>query len=226
MTIKHYNDIEQGTPEWHELRRGILTASEVSLILTPSLAVANNDKVRSLVYKKAAEIITGKVQDTPTSWAMERGHMLEPFAISEYEKHVAPVKQCGFITNDRWGFKIGYSPDGLVGKGGLEIKSPSIHNHMQYITSGEVPKQYIAQVYTGILVGGLEFMDFMSYHPGVAAKPIRVKPDAEVQQKIIGAATEFYAQVRDVVAAYKKTAKSGFMTDEVDLNLDGEIEVD
>lgn len=225
MAIKYYNDIEQGSPQWHELRRGILTASEVSTILTPSLAVAKNDKVRALVYQKAAEIISGKVDDTFSSWAMERGTMLEPFAISEYEKHVAEVKLCGFIVNDRWGFKIGYSPDGLVGKGGLEIKSPSRKKHVEYLTLGECPKEYVAQCHTGMLVAELEFMDFVSYFPGMEICPLRMEPDAGIQQKIVGAAAEFYAQVNEVVAAYKAAAKKGYVTEDVELNTDGDIEV-
>src|SRR3546814_1507000 len=48
----------------------------------------------------------------------------EIIARDEYTKHHAPVEQTGFITNDKWGFTIGYSPDGLVGDDGLiECKS-------------------------------------------------------------------------------------------------------
>jgi hypothetical protein len=31
------HDVEQGTEAWHEARCGLLTASEVKLILTPTL---------------------------------------------------------------------------------------------------------------------------------------------------------------------------------------------
>ena len=226
MTIKYHNDIIQGTPEWHELRRGIITASEVSNILTPTLAVANNDKTRALVYRKAAEIISGVVDDTFSSYHMERGNMLEPFAISEYEKHHDKVQLCGFVVNTRWGNAIGYSPDGLVGDSGLiEIKSPERKKHVEYLCYGDVPKEYWAQVQTGLLVTGREWIDFISYHPGMAIKPVRVKPCAETHQKIIGAITEFYAQVNDIVALYNKNTKKAPITEEVELNTDGDIEV-
>lgn len=226
MTIKYYHNIEQGTPEWHDLHRGIITASEISQILTPSLKTANNDKSRQLVYKKAAEVISGVVDDTFASSDMERGIMLEPFAVSEYEKHFNKVDGCGFVTNDRWEFKIGYSPDGLVGDNGLiEVKSPSRKKHVEYMATGEMPKEYVAQVQTGLLVTGRQWVDFISYYPGMAMVPVRVKPDAETHQSIIGAVTEFYAQLKEVVASYNKKAKKGHLTEAVELNQNEEIVV-
>ena len=47
--IRYHYDIEQGTPEWLSLRCGILTASEIKLIITPTLKVASNDKERAPV---------------------------------------------------------------------------------------------------------------------------------------------------------------------------------
>ena len=41
-----------------------------------------------------------------------------------YAAQYAPVQDMGFITNDRWGFTLGFSPDGLIGDDGfLECKS-------------------------------------------------------------------------------------------------------
>ena len=44
MTIKYHADITQGSDEWFALRCGLLTASEMKLILTPTLKKANNEK--------------------------------------------------------------------------------------------------------------------------------------------------------------------------------------
>lgn len=226
MTIKYHKDVEQGTPEWHELRRGIITASEVKHILTPKLKIANNDKSRQLVYKKAAEIISGVVDDTFVSYDMERGTMLEPFAVGEYEKHQAKTDACGFITNNRWGFKIGYSPDGLVGDDGLiEIKSPARKKHVEYLSGAILPEEHAVQVHTGLLVTGRKWADFISYYPGMDMCPVRVKPDATIHQSIVGAVAEFYAQVNEVVKDYQKAAKKGHVTEAVDINQDEEIVV-
>jgi len=44
--IKIYEQMTQGTDEWLAARRGILTASEMKHIITPSLKTADNDKSR------------------------------------------------------------------------------------------------------------------------------------------------------------------------------------
>ena len=46
-----HDDFEQGSPEWHEARRGLLTASEMNLALTPTLKPSNNEKTRSHIFE-------------------------------------------------------------------------------------------------------------------------------------------------------------------------------
>jgi hypothetical protein len=45
--IRYHFDIEQGSEEWHALRCGILTASEMKLIMTQGIRPASNDKERA-----------------------------------------------------------------------------------------------------------------------------------------------------------------------------------
>lgn len=50
MTVTVYNDLEQGTPKWHDLRRGIVTASTVGKLLTfesPSAVGVDCDKCKA-----------------------------------------------------------------------------------------------------------------------------------------------------------------------------------
>ncbi len=55
---------------------------------------------------------------------MLRGHGDEQEALRLYGLHYAPIEQVGFITNDMFGFTLGYSPDALVGDDGtVEVKS-------------------------------------------------------------------------------------------------------
>src|SRR3546814_11524267 len=96
----------------------------MKLIVTPTLKAANNDKTRTHLYELLAQRVTGYVEPHYISDDMLRGMDDEIIARDEYTKHHAPVEQTGFITNDKWGFTIGYSPDGLVGDDGLiECKS-------------------------------------------------------------------------------------------------------
>ena len=62
MTLTIFDQLEQGTPEWLEARRGIITASTVGKLLTSTGKVANNDTSRALTETLAIERITGRVE--------------------------------------------------------------------------------------------------------------------------------------------------------------------
>ena len=123
MTVKYYDDIEQGSQEWLDLRCGLLTASNMKLIVTPTLKIARNEKVKTHLYELGAQRVNKYVEDHYQSFDMLKGHEAEIIAREIYSEKIAPVKQTAFITNDKWGFTLGYSPDGLVGEdGAIEIK--------------------------------------------------------------------------------------------------------
>src|SRR3546814_17843164 len=89
----------------------------MKLIVTPTLKAANNDKTRTHLYELLAQRVTGYVEPHYISDDMLRGMDDEIIARDEYTKHHAPVEQTGFITNDKWGFTIGYrSEERRVGK--------------------------------------------------------------------------------------------------------------
>lgn len=208
--IVYYPELIQGSDEWLEARRGIITASEMKLILTPTLKVANNDKCRAHVYELLAQRISGFLEPTFIGDDMLRGRDDEIYARMAYAKHIAPVDDMGFITNDKWGFTIGYSPDGMVGTDGLiEIKSRrqkyQVQTVVEHVATGNVsiPADYIMQVQTGLLVSERHWIDFISYHGGLPMVVIRVYPDAEVQNAIIEAATAFEAQISDRLTDYR-----------------------
>ena len=209
MPITYHPDLEQGTPEWLEMRRGLLTASEVNLILTPTLKVAKNDKTRQHVYELAAQRITEYVEPTYIGDDMLRGWEDEVRARDLYSAKYAPVTECGFVTNDAWGFTIGYSPDGLVGDDGLiEIKSRRQKYQVQTIIEGTTPDDYILQVQTGLLVTGRKWLDFISYSGGIPMFVTRVYPDPVIQDAIVTAASQFEASVCKAVAIYHDNVKS------------------
>jgi hypothetical protein len=56
--IRYHFDIEQGSEEWHALRCGILTASEMKFIVTPTLKPASNDKERAHLFELLGQRIT------------------------------------------------------------------------------------------------------------------------------------------------------------------------
>lgn len=203
MGITYHRDLIQGSEEWIAARRGILTASEMKLIVTPSLKQASNEKERSHIYELLAQRITGYVEPSYISDDMLRGRDDEIEARVLYAKHYAPVEEVGFITNDAWGFTIGYSPDGLVGDDGLiECKSRRQKYQVQTIVSGEMPDDYLMQVQTGLLVTGRKWIDFISYSGGLPMVPIRVYPDAKIHAAILEAAEAFECRLGRAHGAY------------------------
>jgi len=190
--IKYFFDVEQGTEEWLALRCGILTASEMKLIVTPTLKPASNDKERAHLFELLGQRITGYVEPRYVSDDMLRGQWDEIEARIKYRDHFGPVTECGFITNDDHGFVIGYSPDGLVGDDGLiECKSRRKRFQVETIVSDSVPVEYMLQLQTGLLVSGREWIDFISYCGGMPMYVKRVFPDAAIQDAIVTAARSF-----------------------------------
>ena len=209
MTITYYPEMVQGSDEWLAVRRGMLTASEMKLIITPTLKAASNDKERSHLYELLAQRITRYVEPSYVSDDMLRGREDEIEARIQYAKHYEPVQDVGFVTNDRWGFTIGYSPDGLVGPHGLiEAKSRRQKYQIQTLTDMEMPDDYMMQVQTGLLVTERQWIDFISYSGGLPMVTIRVFPDPTIQAAIIAAATGFEARLAEKMKIYEAALAS------------------
>ena len=208
--VTYHRDLVQGSDEWLSARIGLLTASEVKLIMTPTLKPAKNDKSRAHAYELLSQRIFGFEAERPETWDMLRGRDDEVYARVAYEEHFAPVEEVGFVTSDALGFRMGYSPDGLVGDDGLiEIKSRLPKFQVQTILAHEVPDDYILQIQTGLLITGRKWLDFISYSGGLPMVTIRVFPDPTMQQAIITAATEFEASIAALHAEYHAALSSG-----------------
>lgn len=204
MTITHHTDLVQGSDEWLAARRGLLTASEMKLILTPTLKIANNDKTRAHVWELAAQRLTGYVEPHYVGDDMIRGFEDEVKARDLYSDLYAPAVEAGFYTNDEWGFTIGYSPDGTVGADGLiECKSRRQKYQVQTICEGVVPDEYMLQIQTGLLVTGRKWLDFISYSGGLPMFVQRVLPDPQMQAAIVDAAADFEAKVEQAVQSFR-----------------------
>ena len=207
MTIKYHDDVVQGSDEWLQMRCGVLTASEVKLILTPTLKVADNDKTRGHVWELAAQRLTRFVEPHYVGDDMLRGFADEIEARRLYSLRFAKVAECGFITNDKWGFTIGYSPDGLVGDNGLiECKSRrqkyQVQTVVEFYESGAIPAEYVMQCQTGLLVSEREWIDLISYSGGLPMIAMRVYPDEKIQASIIEAADAFETKIRSRIKDY------------------------
>lgn len=170
----------------------------------PRLVTANTDTARSLILTLASERITGRVEETPTSFAMQRGVDEEPFARDEYAKRYGDVVELGFMVRNFGGFRIGYSPDGLVGdKGLLEVKSRAPKTQVKTIIEGAIPAANYAQLQCGLLVSGRDWIDYLSFSNGMHLWPKRVWPDEQWFDAITDAAMAAEEAIRDICARYE-----------------------
>jgi hypothetical protein len=212
-SITYYPELIQGCDEWLQARCALLTASEMKLILTPTLKMASNDKERAHLYELAAQRINKYVEPHYISDDMLRGHEDEIEARALYAKHFAPVQDMGFITNDEWGFTLGYSPDGLVGEvGAIEAKSRrqkfQFETWVEFVTRGEVPPDYLLQHQTGMLVADLSWIDFLSFCGGMPMVRLRVYPDDKIKNAIVETSGEFERRLAEKMAKYDAALKS------------------
>jgi len=189
MKLEYFYDITQGSDEWLKARLGIVTASEMASLITPTGKVAQNDDARGIVYQKVAERITRRAEEKIDNVHTRRGHLFEPFARDLYSKRVADVHECGFIRADYKEFSIGYSPDGLVGEDGLvEIMCPNQVNHVKEICENSQPKTKIMQAQTGLMITGRKWCDYIGHFNGMRQRIVRLYPDKEIHEKIMEAA--------------------------------------
>lgn len=210
----YHSKMQQGSVEWYQARLGLMTASEMKLVLTPKLKLANNDKTKAHAYELAAQRTSGFVEPIFESFDMLRGCEDEIEARMLYSQHYEPVEECGFITNDKWGFTLGYSPDGLVGDDGLiECKSRKQKYQMQTIVecsaANKAPEEYMLQIQTGLLVSERKWLDFISYCGGLPMTTVRVYPDPVMQEAIISAARDFEERIAVARTIYDAVTSSG-----------------
>ena len=207
--IVFHEEYDQGSEQWLQARCGLLTASEMKLILTPTLKVANNEKTRAHAYELAAQRITQYVEPHYVGDDMLRGHEDEVRARIAYAEKFGDVKECGFITNNRLGFTVGYSPDGLVGDDGLiECKSRRQKYQVQTFLDG-TPDEHVLQLQTGLLVTERDWIDYVSYCGGMPMAVIRERPDKMTQDAIVSAATSFEQRVVDIIGEYEHQLSAG-----------------
>jgi hypothetical protein len=197
----------QGSEEWHAARCGLLTASEMHLIVTPTLKAASNEKERTHLYELLAQRITQYVEPRYIGDDMLRGMDDEIEAVALYAKEYEPVQHVGFITNDKWGFKIGYSPDTLVGdEGQVECKSRAqkhqIRTLVDYVPANKIDPDFMIQVQTGLMVSERSWCDLISYCGGLPMATVRVFPDAAIQDAILAAATGFEERIAAALDRY------------------------
>lgn len=210
MSLATYENLEQGSDEWLQARAGILTASVIGQLITPSkVQVSKSDTARTVMENLLAERITGTVEPLFTTFDMQRGQDEEPFARDLYAEHTGhSVGEIGFMVATIDGRRLGYSPDGLVGEDGLiEIKSRRHKKHLRTILTDTVPPENYAQLQAGLLVSGRAWIDYVSFSAGMPLYIKRVTPDERWQEAITEALDTYETFAAQATGLYQHTTK-------------------
>lgn len=151
--------VEQGSQEWHDLRKGKLTASNAQTIQ------ANGAGLKTYVEKIILEMLPSfDPSERYYGSDMERGNELEPIARAKYEFHTGvKVDEVGFIEMSD---TCGASPDGLIGDdGGIEIKARNNSIHLRHLLGEKVDKKTYWQIQMCLWITNRKWWDFVSYNP-------------------------------------------------------------
>jgi hypothetical protein len=170
MSIELVN-CAQGSVDWFEARRGVPTASEFKAVMSKGRGSAPSQTRRTYLLKLLGEKITGVSTDDFEGFNrhMERGHEMEGdarrfYALTTDEKPL----QIGFIRNTSPFGVVGCSPDSTIGTAGLlEIKTKLPHLQLELLLADELPAEHLAQVQGQLWVAERDWLDFLSYWPGM-----------------------------------------------------------
>jgi hypothetical protein len=188
--------LEQGTPEWHAARLGIVTMSELKTLLVKGKGPGGfGAGALSYMHQLIGERITGEPSDAFQGNAhTQRGHELEPVARELYQEATGlpRLEQVGIILNHG----VGYSPDCLVdSKGLVEIKTKLPKYQIELLLDGELPQEHVAQCQGGLWVSEREWIDFVSYWPGMPLFVKRAYRDEALIRTIAERVEAFYEEM-------------------------------
>lgn len=210
------HDCKQGEPAWFQARAGVVTASELSRIVTDlgNIRMKDgewSDGARTYICEKISERWLGGPLQSFAGGAAEQGSVLEDEAIPWLETHWrSSIARPGFITTDDGSF--GCSPDGLAVRHspasvGVEIKCPQPANHVRWLLAGVCPLDHVLQIQGGMYATDADRWWFVSYCRGFPKLVVGVDRDEKMQDAIHEAVRLCNDAIRDGYA--KLVEKNG-----------------
>ena len=189
--MKIHNDFQQNSDAWFEARAGVITASEIDALVTPTFKVSEGKGIKTYLAQKVAEWWLQAPLEKFDAFAMEQGRILEEEAKPFYKLETGEdITSIGFITSDDG--TIGCSPDAILeGRHGVEIKCPMAKTHTAYLLAGVVPPEYQPQIQFSLFVTGYASWRFMSYRRKFPPLILTVERDPKAQAAIAAALAGF-----------------------------------
>lgn len=192
-------DCEQGSPEWHAARCGVVTASRVADLMAKTKSGWSASRA-NYAAELIAERLTGAVAESYCSPAMQwgRDHEAEAARIYAFERGIE-LSPIGFVLHPTVN-RSGCSPDRMAGDDGLiEIKCPNTATHIDTLLGASIDGKYIKQMQWQMACTGRAWCDFVSFDPRLPVEMqqhvTRVVRDEAFIAEIADAVRDFIAEI-------------------------------
>lgn len=164
-----WHSAPQGTPQWLEARRGVITASRFKDARDKLKNGNPGSRQTGYAFDLARERVGGKPPEVFQNAAMRFGSEQEPLARMEYEARTGQlVMEAGFAVTEDGAF--GVSVDGLIGSDGIwECKTMvSSDTLFTAVVEGDV-SAYRDQCLGAMWLTGRKWVDLVLWAPDLAA---------------------------------------------------------
>jgi YqaJ-like viral recombinase domain len=206
-----YHTAPQGSPEWLEARRGLVTGSKFKNARDKLKSGKPSGKCTLYAQDVARERCGGKAASVFVNGAMKFGTEQEPLARQAYETTTGNfVVEVGFASSECGMY--GLSPDGLVGDDGvIEIKTMVGSDNLFTAAVEEDLSEYIDQCLGYLLFLDRQWVDLVLWAPdleemGLGLSIIRIPRDEEAIAALKSDLAEFSVLVRQFESALRKKA--------------------
>lgn len=203
-----YWDLIQGTEEWLDIRKAMITGSVVKTFLVKGKS-ENGFGTGAIIelYKIIEERITGKPRETFSTKATRWGSDNELLAFDFYQrKYLTKLLTVGFVSRDSF---TGCSPDALAPKirEGFEIKCfPT--KHMRIIETKQYGDDEYIQCQYNLWITDYKIWNLFYYHPWLpdSCNSIRFRfsPDLVLFSRFEERTKTFNQMVEEILKKYKK----------------------
>lgn len=201
MIDSYYVDCAQGSPEWHQERAGLITASMVTTVRDTYKSGKDKGGYKASALNYAFRLACERISSLPLdegfqTYQMKRGNELEPEARARHEFEIGcEVIPTGMVKSADGRF--GASADGLIGEdGGAEYKCLVSPERIRAVLIDGDMSEFTDQVQACMWLTGRKWWHFVLYCPALepAGKDITIY---EVQRD-----DEYIAQMESDLVAF------------------------
>ena len=195
------HNMEQWTPEWFEVRKFKMTASNANTISV------NWKGLDTYIKEIVSEGLSTWEKEHYSNKHTERWNELEEFAREMYELETGnTVSEVWFIEYNKY---VWCSPDWLVWEDwGIEIKCLMDVKHFSHVIWEEkIDKSHMAQIQMCLMITGRKWWDYVLYNPNYEKSLIihRVERDEDFIKKIEVGLKYWEEKIIELINIYNAT---------------------